>query len=278
MEQCAAENMKAILESPSYRLAFRDPDYLGRADMRPLRLELELMKAEMLLEERGIHSTVGVFGGTRIREPAETLAAVEEARRALADAPNNAGLRRTLERAERIHAKSPTYDAARKFSEIVFHQRPKDPPGQFVIVTGGGPGIMEAGNRGAFENGDESIGLNITLPSEQFPNPYITPDLCFQFRYFAIRKMHFLMRSKALVVFPGGYGTLDELFCTLCLRQTRRMQEIPIVLFGREFWKQVLDFQFLADEGVIDDAHLDLVQYADTPEEAWAIISGFHGV
>ena len=276
MDDRAEQNLKRILESPTYRLAFHDPDYLSRADLRPLRLELELLKAEMLLEERGVRSTIGVFGGTRVRPAEETAAELEAAREHAERNPNDPQAQRRLLRAERTHAKAPIYEAAREFSQIVARERPRDPSGQFVIATGGGPGVMEAGNRGAFECGDESIGLNITLPAEQFPNPYITPDLCFQFRYFAIRKMHFLMRAKALVVFPGGYGTLDELFCSLCLRQTQRMQDIPIVLFGSEFWKQVVNLPFLADEGVIDDAHLGLVQYADTAEEAWNIISDFH--
>jgi uncharacterized protein (TIGR00730 family) len=145
-----------------------------------------------------------------------------------------------------------------------------------VIVTGGGPGIMEAGNRGAHETGGKSVGLNISLPAEQAPNPYITPELCFQFHYFAMRKMHFLLRAKALIVFPGGFGTLDELFDALTLRQTRRMQEIPIILFGREYWSKVIDFRFLADEGVIADEHQDLISYAETPREAWEIITRFH--
>lgn len=146
-----------------------------------------------------------------------------------------------------------------------------------MITTGGGPGVMEAANRGAYDVGAKSIGLNITLPHEQTPNPYITPELCFQFRYFALRKMHFLLRAKALVVFPGGFGTLDELFDALTLRQTQRMQAIPIILFGKEYWRRVIDFQFLADEGVIADEHLDLIDFAETPEEAWEIITKFHG-
>jgi hypothetical protein len=148
----------------------------------------------------------------------------------------------------------------------------------YVIVTGGGPGIMEAANRGAFEANSKSIGLNISLPAEQRPNPFITPELCFQFQYFAMRKLHFLMRAKALVVFPGGFGTLDELFDALTLRQTHRMQSIPIILFGRDYWSTVINFEFLADEGVIADEHLELVQYAETPEEAWQVICDYHGL
>ena len=164
----------------------------------------------------------------------------------------------------------------RKFAQLVSQTCQLDGQCDYVITTGGGPGIMEAANRGAHDVGAKSIGLNITLPAEQVPNPYITPNLCFQFHYFALRKMHFLMRAKALVVFPGGFGTLDELFDALTLRQTHRMQQIPIILFGRDYWSHVIDFQFLADEGVIADEHLDLIAYAETPEEAWNIICQFH--
>ena len=166
--------------------------------------------------------------------------------------------------------------AAQEFARLVTSESQPGGTAHYVIVTGGGPGIMEAGNRGAYEAGGKSVGLNISLPAEQAPNPYITPDLCFQFHYFAMRKMHFLLRAKALIVFPGGFGTLDELFDALTLRQTHRMQEIPIVLFGREYWDEVIDFHFLADEGVIADEHLDLISYAETPSEAWDIITRFH--
>jgi uncharacterized protein (TIGR00730 family) len=172
--------------------------------------------------------------------------------------------------------KSPYYDAAREFGRLVSTTCQTQHRCEYVVITGGGPGIMEAANRGAFDAGAKSIGLNITLPEEQVPNPYIAPDLCFQFHYFALRKMHFLLRAAALVVFPGGFGTLDELFDALTLRQTRRMQAIPIILFGREYWERVIDFQFLADEGVIADEHLDLLDYAETAQEAWEIISRFH--
>ncbi|NIL96748.1 MAG: 3-isopropylmalate dehydrogenase, partial [Planctomycetales bacterium] len=183
---------------------------------------------------------------------------------------------RQVQRAERILAKSHYYDAARDFSRLVSSTCQVDGQCDYVVVTGGGPGIMEAANRGAFDVRAKSMGLNITLPQEQAPNPYITPELCFQFHYFALRKMHFLLRAKALVIFPGGFGTLDELFDALTLRQTRRMQDIPIVLYGREYWEQVIDFQFLADEGTIADKHLDLIQYAESPEQAWEMIVQFH--
>ena len=169
------------------------------------------------------------------------------------------------------------YEAAREFGRIVSSTCQTEGSCDFVVVTGGGPGIMEAANRGAYDVEAKSIGLNITLPEEQYPNPYITPELCFQFHYFAIRKMHFLLRAKALVIFPGGFGTLDELFDALTLRQVGRMQEIPIILFNQEYWSNVINFQFLADEGVIRDAHLDLISFAETAQEAWDIILNFHG-
>jgi hypothetical protein len=192
----------------------------------------------------------------------------------LAEAPNDARLKRSLERAERLEAKADVYDAAREFARLVSSTCQNDRC-DFVITTGGGPGVMEAANRGAYDVGAKSIGLNITLPAEQAPNPYITPESCFRFRYFAIRKMHFLLRAKALVVFPGGFGTLDELFDALTLRQTRCMQEIPIVMYDRAYWERVIDFQFLADEGTISDENLELISFAATPQEAWDIITAF---
>jgi uncharacterized protein (TIGR00730 family) len=175
-----------------------------------------------------------------------------------------------------VLAKCNYYDEARAFARLVSTHCQRDGTSEYVVVTGGGPGIMEAANRGAFDVGAKSIGLNITLPAEQVPNPYITPELCFQFRYFALRKLHFLLRAKALVVFPGGFGTLDELFDALTLRQTNRMQEIPILMYGRAYWERVLDLEFLADEGAIEDRHLALVDYAETPEEAWGKILAFY--
>jgi uncharacterized protein (TIGR00730 family) len=273
--------VEEILASPSYRLAELDTAFLQRPELRPVRMQLELLKPELAFRETKVHSTVVVFGGTQIVERAEAEARLEDLRRRQAADPGDARLARAAERAERVLAKSAYYEAAREFARLV--SQACQPCGKseaecdYVIVTGGGPGIMEAANRGAFDAGAKSIGLNISLPREQAPNPYITPDLCFQFHYFALRKMHFLLRAKAVVLFPGGFGTIDELFDALTLRQTHRMQQIPIILFGREYWRHVLDFQFLADEGVIADEHLDLVNYAETPREAWEIITRFHG-
>jgi len=273
----AQKNLEAILNSPSYRLADRDPDLLQKPELRPVRLQLELFKPELALEEANVRSTIVLFGSTQIIERSAAEARLERAKTALSVDEQNAGLKRTVDRCQRLLAKAHFYDAARKFAQLVSVDNQRYDCRDYVIVTGGGPGIMEAGNRGAYDVECKSIGLNIRLPAEQAPNAYITPELCFQFRYFALRKMHFLLRAKALVVFPGGFGTLDELFEVLTLRQTNRVQPIPVILFGREFWDHAIDFQFLADEGVIADEHLQLVDYAETPEEAWDVILRFHG-
>lgn len=276
-ESTPEENLQQIMNSPSYVLPELDSAFLQTDDLRGIRLMLEFHKPELLLKKAGVTSTVIVFGGTQIipRNLAETDLGL--AKKELAAEPDNPQWQRRVQRAESRLAKARYYDEAREFSRLVSANCQIDGHCDYVVVTGGGPGIMEAGNRGAFDAGAKSIGLNITLPEEQHPNPYITPDLCFMFRYFAMRKMHFLLRAKALVVFPGGFGTLDELFDALTLRQTNRMQVIPIILYGSEYWNRVIDFQFLADEGVIRDEHLELFQFADSPEEAWNIIAKYHG-
>ena len=271
-----SQDVQRILDSPSYTLAERDVQFLARRELRPVRLQLELLKPEMGLNEHNISSTIVVFGATRIVERPLAEERLAHAKAALAADPQNSQLARAAARAERVTEKSPYYDAAREFARLVSARAQLDGKREYVMITGGGPGIMEAANRGAHDVEAKSIGLNISLPHEQAPNPYITPDLCFQFHYFALRKLHFLLRAQALVVFPGGFGTLDELFDALTLRQTRRMQEIPIVLFGRDYWSRVIDFQFLADEGVIDDRDLELLSFAETPAEAWQIITRFH--
>lgn len=271
----AKKNLEAILRSPSYRRAEEDVDFLLRPELRPVRFQLELLKPEMALAEHKVMSTIVVFGGTQIVERDEATRRLDAAKQRLATEPANPLFVRAVQRAERILQKCAYYDAAREFARIVSSASQTDQKREFVVITGGGPGIMEAANRGAHDVGAKSIGLNITLPEEQFPNPYITPELCFQFRYFALRKMHFLMRAKALVAFPGGFGTLDELTDALTLAQTRKMQAIPIVLYGRSYWEQVIDFQFLADEGVIADANLDLILYADSPAAAWDLIERY---
>jgi uncharacterized protein (TIGR00730 family) len=271
----ASENLKAIMESHSYLLAERDTGLLARRELRPVRLQLELLKPEMALAEHNIQSTIVVFGSTRIAERDELERSLQAATLALAEQPKSAALARAVARAERLLAKASYYEAARAFTRLV-SARAAAGGREYVVVTGGGPGIMEAANRGARDAAAKTIGLNITLPAEQLPNPYITPGLCFRFHYFALRKMHFLLRAQALVAFPGGFGTLDEVFDALTLRQTNRMQDIPIIMYGREYWDRVIDFQFLADEGAIEDEHLRLISYADTPEEAWNIIATFH--
>jgi uncharacterized protein (TIGR00730 family) len=269
---------QAILKSPTYRLAEMDTEFLARPELRPVRLQLELLKPEMAFAQEQVASTIVVFGGTQVVEESTAQQRLQAAQQALALQPDDPGLRRSVQRAERILAKAPYYEAARDFGRLVSSICQRDGHCDFVVVTGGGPGIMEAANRGAFDIQAKSAGLNITLPAEQQPNPYISPELCFQFHYFALRKMHFLLRAAALVIFPGGFGTLDELFDALTLRQTERMQQIPIVLYGESYWRQVIDFQFLADEGVIADEHLQLIEFADTPEQAWQIISRFHQI
>jgi hypothetical protein len=239
-------------------------------------MQLELLKPELILREQNVVSTIVVFGGTQVVEPAEAAERLERARAALSQSPDSEAAQRAAARAERIAGKAHFYDDAREFARIASSEHPGDE--EFVVVTGGGPGVMEAANRGAHDVGAKSVGLNIVLPAEQAPNPYITPELCFQFRYFAMRKLHFVLRAKALVIFPGGFGTVDELFEVLTLRQTQRMQRIPVIIYGREFWDRVIDFQFLADEGVIADEHLQLFQYAESPREAWDLIVRFHGL
>ncbi len=273
------DRLDAIMDHHSYRLAYMDETFIRREDLRPLRLEMELLKPEMLIDEAGIKSTVVVFGGTQIAPKdvaEERLAAAEKA---IAEKPDDEEAKRELFLAQRVMSKSRYYEECREFAKMVTEYNLNDDKvGEYIVKTGGGPGIMEAGNRGAFDAGGKSMALNIILPFEQTPNSYITPGLCFQFNYFAIRKMHFLLRAKALVCFPGGFGTLDELFTALTLKQTGRMQDIPIILYSKEYWDGIINFQFLADEGVIQDKHMELFQYAETPEETWQIIKDFHGV
>jgi len=244
---------------PSYRLAFQDMDFLLRPDLRPVRFQLELLKPELLIEEAGIASLFVFYGSARIPEPAKADALVKAAatdhQRAIA---------------ERLRAKSRYYDEARKLARFASRVKP-DEEGrkQFVVCSGGGPSIMEAANRGAADEGRESIGLNIVLPHEQLPNEYVTPELSFQFHYFALRKMHFLLRARAVAVFPGGFGTFDESFELLTLVQTGKIKPMPILFFGREFWERVVDFQALVEEGVIAPSDLDLFTFCETAEEAW---------
>lgn len=275
-EDRVEQNRQAILASPSYRLAELDLDFIGRPEQRPVRMQLELDKAETVLRENGIRSTVVVFGGTQIVPLEEAEARLAAAEAYLLENPDLPQAKRDVARAKSRLAKSHFYEEARQFSRLVSEFCQQGEKCDLVVMTGGGPGIMEAANRGAFDIGAKSIGLNIVLPHEQEPNSYITPELCLQFHYFAMRKFHFILRAAALVIFPGGFGTLDELFEVLTLRQTGRMQEIPIIMYGSDYWNRVINFQALADEGVVADDHLKLIHFADSPEEAWRLVVEFH--
>ncbi len=260
--------------SSSYRLAYQDEEFILRDELRPVRLQLELLKPELILQENHIESTVVVFGSARITEPETAQARLVSAEAEYRKDKNDAALKQKVNIARRALANSKYYDEARKLGGLISSNTGKD---MLVVITGGGPGIMEAANRGAHEAGIPSIGMNIVLPFEQAPNPYITPELTFQFHYFAVRKMHLLMRAKALVAFPGGYGTLDELFETLTLVQTQKVNAIPILLFGRGFWERVINFNALVEEGTISPKDLDLFQFVETAEDAWNIISQVNG-
>jgi uncharacterized protein (TIGR00730 family) len=268
--------VERLKRSAAYRVAYRDIEFLDQGYSRPFRLQLELMKPEILLQQEKIISTIVVFGGTRIPEPKLAVREVRRLERRVQRRPSDKDLRRQLRVAKSVLAKSHYYDEAREFARLVARESHLSNGHEFVIVTGGGPGMMEAANRGAFETGAKSMGMNITLPLEQEPNPYISPELCFQFHYFAIRKLHFMLRAKALVAFPGGYGTLDELFEALTLAQTRKIKPLPIVLFGEDYWKRVVDFQFLVDQGTIDPEDIELFVYADKAIDAWNYIRYFY--
>ena len=264
-----AKMLDAILASESYIPAVRDLDFLGGSSTRGLRLQLDYLKPERMLRKYGIEHTIVVFGSTRIVEPRAAKRKVEKLQAALASRPDDDELTARLAIAKRIVAKSRYYDIARDFSRLVSESGKGPGDCRLVVMTGGGPGMMEAANRGASDVKAKTVGLNIQLPHEQFPNPYISPELCFQFHYFALRKLHFMLRARALVAFPGGYGTFDELFETLTLIQTRKIKPVPVVLVGEEFWRQAFNVDFLVDEGVIDTEDRDLFWYAETAEEVW---------
>ncbi len=279
MAYTKAEKKKLVAKlekSPAYKIAYKDLDFLDSEPLRPTRLQLELLKPELLLREQGIESTIVVFGGTRIVESNEAEADVKAIEKKLVRNPDDTKLKRKLRIARSILKKSPFYEEARRFARLVSCECQIAERHEYVIVTGGGPGVMEAANRGAHDVKAKSIGLNITLPFEQEPNPYISPELCLQFHYFAVRKMHFLLRAKALVAFPGGYGTLDELFEALTLVQTHKVKPLPIVLFGEKFWKRLIDFDFLVSEGTIAEDDVKLFVYADKAEDAWDYIKAFY--
>jgi len=265
-ETAKQQTSSAQTEDPAYRLAFQDMDFLLREDLRPVRFQLELLKPELLLDEARIGSTFVMYGSARIPEPSKADALLAAA---------SSDQQRLV--AERLQAKSKYYDEARELARIA-SRTPLDADGtrHFVVCSGGGPSIMEAANRGACDVGAESIGLNIVLPHEQLPNEYVTPSLSFQFHYFALRKMHFLLRARAVAVFPGGFGTFDEAFELLTLIQTGKVKPLPIVFFGREFWERVVDFDALVEEGVVSPDDLGLFHYVETADEAWAHIQSHY--
>ena len=264
--------------SPSYIPADKDTEFLQREELRSIRIGLELLKPELIQREQGINSTIVVFGSARLQEQATAKQALHMAEAEAARTPQDPTCQHKVAIAQRQLALSKYYDVAREFGRLVSSTCQIDGRCDYVIVTGGGPGIMEAANRGAADVNTKSIGLNITLPHEQSPNPYITPELCFQFRYFAIRKMHFLIRAKALVAFPGGFGTLDELFETLTLLQTGKTENVMVVLVGRDFWERLINWQWLVENGLIAQQDLQLFRYAETAQEAWDLIARHNGV
>ncbi len=269
-QEASAPKPPSRYEGPesAYRLAFTDTEFLLREELRPVRMQLELLKPEMIQQEHHIRSTVVIYGSARIQAPEVAQRSLEQAT-ALDDPA-------LVKHAQMQVTMSRYYEQARRFAELIT-TRTMGHTIPVHVVTGGGPGIMEAGNRGAFEAGGKSIAMNIVLPHEQLPNPYITPELCFQFHYFALRKMHFLMRSVALVCFPGGFGTLDELFEVLTLVQTGKSRRRPILLFGREFWTRLVNFEFLVETGMISAHDLELFRFVETAEEAWALLEAEYG-
>lgn len=270
------EAIARLKKSRAYEIAYRDDWFINSSYARPARLQLELLKTEIGMRYHRIRSTIVAFGGTRIIEPKQARKELARAERLLKNKPRDPERKLMVRRAKSILEKSVFYDEAREFGRMVSSECQLRDGHEYVIVTGGGPGIMEAANRGAHDVGAKSIGLNITLPMEQEPNPYITPELCFQFHYFALRKMHFMLRAKALVAFPGGYGTMDELFEALTLVQTRKVRPLPIILFGEKFWKGLIDFDFLVEQGTIDAEDVKLFVYADKAVDAWNYIKYFY--
>jgi uncharacterized protein (TIGR00730 family) len=279
VKKLVAKTKKSQTKASAYKLAFMDQDFLLRKALRSVRLQLELLKPELMQQDEHIQSTVVIFGSARIPDPKQAKRNLAKARRLLKAKPRSLDLQYRVKVAEQIVEKSRYYEEARKLGYLIScHCQKNQARRHFVIVTGGGPGIMEAANRGAYDAGAKSIGHTIVLPTpfEDIPNPYISPELCFQFHYFAIRKMHFLIRSRALVFFPGGFGTFDELFETLTLLQTKKIKPLPILLFGKDFWTRMVNFSALADEGMISPEDRLLFQFVETAEEAWQAIADFY--
>ncbi len=262
----------AQMQSSAYRLAYEDFDFMMRDELRPLRLQLELLKPEITMSEHGITSTVVIFGSARTLDTVTAQVNLNKATENLAKNPDDKIYKQALLNAKQDVQKSYYYEQARALGSLIANDNSEQEKPLFV-VTGGGSGIMEAANRGASEAGGKSMGFNIVLPKEQMPNPYITPELCFQFHYFSIRKMHFLMRAKALVAFPGGFGTLDEVFDALTLIQTKKIRRVPVILFGKSYWNRIINFNALVDEGAISSEDLDLILYAETAIEAYNLLN-----
>ena len=255
---------------PEYRLALADKNFLYRDEVRPLRIQMELMRPELVLNDHNIEETMVCFGSARIPEPEEAAARLKTAEEALSQDPNDPALQKAVERAKNVIENSAYLKEAERLAHLTSTQS------DWTIVTGGGPSFMKAANRGAHSAGKPSIALGVVLPHEQVPNEFVTPELTFQFHYFAIRKMHFLMRAQALTAFPGGFGTMDELFETLTLIQTKKIKRIPLILFGKKFWDSVINFEALVDGGTINEKDLSLIQYVETADEAWQIIQDFY--
>ncbi len=272
----SVELIKTIMKSPTYKMAEEDEKFISSYEARAIRLELDYLKCELKMNEYGIKHTIVVFGSARIVEKKTAMKRLKIIQEMLEKKDNDRNLLRELYIAERMVGKSIYYEDARKFGRLVGKSGKGAKDCKVTLMTGGGPGIMEAANRGAYDVGSKSIGLNIKLPHEQYPNPYITPDLCFLFHYFAVRKLHFLNRAKALVVYPGGFGTFDELFETLTLIQTKKSDKIPVVLVGRNYWEKAIDFDFLKDEGVIAPDDVNIFKFADNADEAWKHIVSWH--
>ena len=272
----ALEKLKEIIRGSSHVFAEDDIDFIYSDEARAIRLQYDYIKAESKMQKQGVHHTIVVFGSARIVEFDVAMKRLKKIERELKESPHSESLLTALKKAESMVRKSVYYDEAREFGQLVGKSGKSPKDCHVALMTGGGPGIMEAANRGAMDVGAISIGLNIELPHEQAPNPYISPDFSFQFRYFAMRKLHFMQRARALVVFPGGFGTMDELFEILTLIQTGKSPCIPIILFGKEYWDRVIDFDFLLEEDVIESEDLHMIHYVDTAKDAWKIILKWH--
>lgn len=268
----ASAQAQQLQAHSSYTLAFNDNDFLMQDELRHVRLQLEYLKAQTILEQHQIKATIVVFGSARFVSPEQASYQLAHAQQQLAQQPTDADAQQALADAKRQVRNSRYYQEAQRFAGLVTSHSLECPKTAVTIISGGGPGVMEAANRGAYEAGGQSIGLNIVLPHEQQPNPYITPEFCFQFHYFAIRKMHFLQRARALVAFPGGFGTLDELFETLTLLQTGKAAKVPVILFDEQFWRRLINFDLLVEEGLIHPQDLALIQFVDSAEDAWQAI------